>query len=160
VYPPASETVAVDGTIGATGSISTGGALRANSLTPVSGTVVTATQNLAVEGNLTLNGDLVGWTPYYCAGRVNGINATVGSSIGRVGYSIVRPSAYPTTGVYQVIFASPAPNNNYVVTLTAMHYGAIRLWETTPPTAEGFHVVTSTTTWGLTNAIFHFSVTL
>jgi hypothetical protein len=99
-------------------------------------------------------------SPYHCAGRVNGINATVGSSIGRVGYSVARPSAYPTTGVYQISFASPAPHNNYVISLAAMHYGAIRLWETTPPTADGFHVVTSTTSWGLTNAIFHFSVTL
>jgi hypothetical protein len=50
VYPPASETVAVDGTIGATGNISTAAALRGNSLAPVSGSVVTASNDLTIVG--------------------------------------------------------------------------------------------------------------
>jgi hypothetical protein len=159
VYPPAAETVAVDGTIGATGNISTAAALRANSLAPVSGTVVTATQDLAVAGNLTLSGSLVGWTPYYCAGRVNGVNVTVGSSIGRVGYTVARASGQ-ATGVFVITFASPAPNNNYVITMLPMTFGTSYLWDVNPPTVNGFHCVVVSNTWQLKNATFHFSVTL
>jgi hypothetical protein len=48
--PPAGADLAVGGTVSATGNISTSAALRANSITPVSGTVVTATDDLTVQG--------------------------------------------------------------------------------------------------------------
>jgi hypothetical protein len=189
VYPPAAETVAVDGTIGATGSISTAAALRANSLTPVSGTVVTATQDLTVTGvttcnshltvygrlavdglqsanghlvvpgNITLSGDINGWSPYYCAGRVNGVSVTVVSSIGRVGYTVARASGQ-ATGVYVITFATPAPSNDYVITMLPMTFGTCYLWDANPPTVNGFHCVVVSNTWQLKNAFFHFSVTL
>jgi hypothetical protein len=206
--PPAGADLAVGGSVSATGNISTSAALRANSLTAVSGTVVTATGDLTVvgttrcdvlrgqdgtqvtcnddfsvvgaltasgnvssagqvaaqtmfcQGNLTLNGSLVGWTPFFCAGRVNGVSATVGSSIGRVGYTVSRPSAYPTSGVLRISFASPAPNNNYVVSIAPVYYGVARLLDTIPPDVDGFHAVMSGSNWGLTNGTFHFSVTL
>jgi hypothetical protein len=164
--PPTGVDLAVGGSIGSTGNISTTAALMANSLAPVSGSVVTATHDFTVEGtsrcdvfrgrvanqvtcqdNLTVTGSLVcqgglvssqgmaaqsilcqtdftvlgninGWTPLFCAGRVNGIPpGSGGTSIGRVGYTVWRPGTNPI-GVYEIRFASPAPNNNYVVTLT------------------------------------------
>jgi hypothetical protein len=109
--------------------------------------------------NLTLNGSLTGWTPYYCAGRVNGVNVTVGSSIGRVGYTVARASGQ-ATGVFVITFASPAPNNNYVITMLPMTFGTCYLWDVNPPTVNGFHCVVVNNTWQLRNATFHFSVTL
>ena len=88
-------------------------------------------------------------------------NATVASSIGRVGYTVTRHPDHPT-GVYQITFNTPAPNNNYVITLTQLGSGNIKLWDSTfysgPPTAARFYVVTYNSSWSLTNWSFHFSV--
>jgi hypothetical protein len=198
----------VDGTLRATGNISTSASLRADSLTPLTGTVVTATNdftvtgttrcdvfkgraasevtcqdNLTVQGltvcqgglvssqamaaqsilcqtDITVHGNIVGWSPFFCAGRVNGITAAAGSSIGRVGYTVSRPSTHPTSGVIQISFASPAPHNNYVIHLAAMYYGIVRILDSSPPSVNGFLAVMSGSNWSLTNGIFHFSVTM
>jgi hypothetical protein len=50
VNPPAGATVSVNGTLRATDNISTSAALWADSLTPLTGTLVTATSNLTVTG--------------------------------------------------------------------------------------------------------------
>jgi hypothetical protein len=64
--------------------------------------------------------------------------------------------------VYEIRFTTPAPNNNYVVTLTQQGSGNIKLWDSTvnsgPPTAERFFVVTYNTTWALADFVFHFAV--
>jgi len=57
--PPAGSDLAVGGSIGATGNISTTASLLANSLVQYSGTTVTAPHNFAVEGTLTLAGQNV-----------------------------------------------------------------------------------------------------
>jgi hypothetical protein len=188
--PPAGSDLAVGGSIGATGNISTSAALMANSLVPHSGTTVTAPYNFAVEGTLTVAGKNVAAalaasepaftavsplqkvlniqtgqlelrmdSPFYCAGRVNGITATVGSSTGRVGYTIARASGQ-ATGVYVITFATPAPSNDYVITMLPMTFGTCYLWDANPPTVNGFHCVVVNNTWQLRNAFFHFSVTL
>jgi hypothetical protein len=90
---------------------------------------------------------------------VDGNTAAPGSSIGRVGYTVHRPSAQPT-GVYEIRFSSPALNNNYVITLVNMNFGTCYLWDVNPPTVNGFHCVVVSHTWQLRNAIVHFSVTL
>jgi hypothetical protein len=86
---------------------------------------------------------------------------TVISSIGQVGYTVTRPSGFGT-GVYKIQFDSPAPNNNYVISLAQQGIGNIKIWDSTEPgrvpATTGFHVVTSKSTWNLTNYTFHFSV--
>jgi hypothetical protein len=207
VNPPAGATVAVDGTVRATGNISTTAALRADGVEPLTGSTVNVTgdltttgttrcdvfkgraanqvtcqDNLTVEGlvvcqdgltvaqgvaaqtifcqgNLSVLGDVVGWSPFFCAGRVNGVTADVGSSIGRVGYTVARASGQ-STGVYVITFDTPAPNNGYVVSLANMNFGTSYLWDANPPTVNGFHCVVVSNGWQLRNAIFHFSVTL
>jgi hypothetical protein len=98
------------------------------------------------------------WSPFFCAGRVNA-NATVASSIGRVGYTVSRPSGFPT-GVYRIQFASPAPNNNYVVSLSQLGSGNIKIWDSPShlPSVSAFSVVTSNTAFSLADWAFHFSV--
>ena len=97
---------------------------------------------------------------FYCAGRVNA-NGTIASSIGQVGFTVTRVSGFPT-GVYQITFNTPAPNNDYVVSLSQLGAGNIKLWDSTaysgPTTAARFHVVTSNQSWVLTDWAFHFSV--
>jgi hypothetical protein len=102
-----------------------------------------------------------GWSPVFCAGRVNA-DATRATSIGRVGYTVSRPSGFPT-GVYRIQFDSPAPNNNYVISLAQLGTGNIKIWDSTDapgrlPSTASFHVVTTNQTWVLTNWSFHFSV--
>jgi hypothetical protein len=102
----------------------------------------------------------MGGSPYYCAGRVNA-NATIASSIGRVGYSVHRHADHPV-GVYEIRFSTPAPNNNYVVGLTQEGSGNIKLWDSAvhngPPTAARFYVVMYNASWVLRDWPFHFSV--
>jgi hypothetical protein len=102
----------------------------------------------------------LGGNPFYCAGRVNA-NGTIASSIGQVGFTVTRPPGYPT-GVYAITFNTPAPNNEYVVNLTQLGSGNIKIWDavTFPPTTVKFHVVTYNTGWVLTDWAFHFSVVI
>ena len=70
-------------------------------------------------------------------------NATIASSIGRVGFTVSRHPDHPR-GVYEIRFNTPAPNNSYVVTLTQQGSGNIKLWDSAVysahPTAERFYV--------------------
>ena len=59
-----------------------------------------------------------------------------------------------------ITFDTPAPTNDYVVTVTPNIYGTGYLMESNPPTVNGFHCVVVSNTWQLRNATFHFSVTL
>jgi hypothetical protein len=188
VYPPAGETVAVDGTIGATGNISSAGqvtaqtvlcntdltvvgAIRCDALQAQAGTQVICTDAFAVDGgltvsgnvasagqvaaqtvychaDLTLNGNLVGWSPFFCAGRVNGENMTILSSRGRVDFTFTRPSGFPT-GVYRITFNTPAPDANYVISAAQEKTGNIKVWESTRPSVNSFHLVASAQSWTL-----------
>jgi hypothetical protein len=101
-----------------------------------------------------------GWSPFFCAGRVNA-NASVASSIGRVGYSVHRHVDHPR-GVYEIRFNTAAPNNDYVVSLTQIGSGNIKLWDSAfysgLPTAARFYVVMYNASWVLADWSFHFSV--
>jgi hypothetical protein len=55
-----------------------------------------AAQTMYCQGNLTVNGSIVGWSPYFCAGRVNGATLAAASSIGRVAYTVTRPAGQAT----------------------------------------------------------------
>jgi hypothetical protein len=98
--------------------------------------------------------------PCFCAGRVNA-NATVASSIGRVGFTVHRHPDHPA-GVYEIRFNTAAQTNEYVVSLARIGSGNIKLWDSQvfagPPTAARFYVVTYSTSWVLANFSFHFSV--
>jgi hypothetical protein len=103
----------------------------------------------------------LGGNPVFCAGRVSA-SAIVTSSVGRVGYTVTRPSGF-AAGVYRIAFASPAPNNDYVISLAQLGNGNIKVWESTDfpgriPSTTGFHVVTCNTSGQLADYAFHFSV--
>ena len=118
------------------GGLDVGGEVRTDTIRARDVNGTTSVSKLAVTGSLTVGGASVqGGSPFFCAGRVDGA-ATAISSVGRVGYTVSRPSGFPT-GVYRIQFDSPAPSNDYVISL---------------------HVVTSNQTFTLTNWPFHFSV--
>jgi hypothetical protein len=131
------------------------GVLEAQSNVGVTGQV--AAQSMFCTGDMTIQGDLYGWKPYFCAGRV--VGATPSTSVGRVGYTVWRPSGFPT-GVFHVIFNSLAPNNNYVVTLAQQGAGSVTLWNAADrqPSDTGLHVVCYNTAQQLTDFTFHFAV--
>jgi hypothetical protein len=64
------------------------------------------------------------YNPSSGARRVDGATASPVSSIGRVGYIVLRPSGQ-ATGIWEIRFDSPAPNNNYVISLMNMNFGTI-----------------------------------
>ena len=98
-----------------------------------------------------------GGNPIFCGGRVDGATASPLSSVGRVGYTVSRPSGQGT-GVWTVTFDSPAPNNDYVVNLSVMLFGSCYMWDALPPTVNGFTAVVVNNFWQLRNAPFHFTI--
>jgi hypothetical protein len=102
-------------------------------------------------------GGVDGWNPVFCGGRVDGATATQVSSIGRVGYTVSRPSGQ-AQGLWTITFDSPAANNSYAVQLTNMNFGTIYLWDQMPPTVQRFTLVVVNNLWQLRNAPFHFTV--
>ena len=115
------------------------------------GTAATQIQNAINSAIVTAN------NPLFCAGRVDGATSSPVSSIGSVGYTVARASGQ-TQGVWQIVFNSPAPNNDYVITLTNMNFGNTYLWDQQPPTVNGFTVVVVNNLWNLRDAPFHFTV--
>ena len=117
------------------------------------GTAAVQIQNMISAAAINAN------NPFFCAGRVDGATSSPVSSLGRVGYTVVRPSGQ-ATGIWNIVFNSPAPNNNYVVSLTNMNFGTIYLWDQSPPTVNGFTAVIVNNTWSLRNAPFQFRVSV
>jgi hypothetical protein len=137
------------------------GELRTDTIRARDENGTTSVSKLAVTGSLTVGGQsVVGGSPIFCGGRVNGATATQVSSIGKVGYTVSRPSGQ-ATGIWTITFNSPAANNGYTVQLTNMNFGTSYLWDQMPPTVQGFTLVivgfTSTGTT-LRDATFHFTV--
>jgi hypothetical protein len=161
--PPAGATLAVAGTIRATGNISTSAALSADTLSPNTPGDITVTSDLTIDGvtrldafqarqasqvtcqdNLTVTGVLAcqgglvssqtfaaqsivcqtditvlgninGWSPFWVAGLVNSTGVALATK-GRVGFTCTRVS----TGRFRIDFATPHPDGDaYVVSAVA-----------------------------------------
>jgi hypothetical protein len=150
--PPAGADLAVGGSVSATGNISTSAALRANSITPVSGTNVTATDDFTVGGSLTLNGNLVGWSPFWVAGTVDA-SGNVLLSKGRVAFTCTREA----TGNYRVTFASPHPNGAIYVASLLSASPCPNFW-VDQVAVSSFLAVLRTSSFTQQNATFYFTV--
>jgi hypothetical protein len=176
------------GTLAVTGDLTTTGTARCDVFKGRHASEVTCQDNLTVTGvlecqdnvavtgqvaaqsmfcntDLTVLGNIFGWSPLVCAGRVDAVAVTA-TSVGRVGFTVSRPTGFPA-GVFRIAFAIPAPNNNYVVSLTLFATGInldIRLWNSTDlpgriPSTTSFHVVTAREN-AVANLNFHFAVLL
>ena len=91
-----------------------------------------------------------------------GANLGTLSSKGRYAFTVSRPTA-EAKGVHYISFGTPATDANYIVNVINQFTGQCKVWEATPPTAAGFHIVTHALTTALTSAnlmdsTFHFSV--
>jgi hypothetical protein len=120
------------------------------------------TSSILCQGNLSIiGGDLIGYKPFWAAGRVNGTNLSILKSNGRYGFTVTRAPDFPT-GVYKITFNTAAPDANYVISLAQFGNGNVKVWENTLysglPTATHFHVVTYNTSWAVANYDFYFSV--
>jgi hypothetical protein len=179
--PPAGSDLAVGGSIGATGNISTTAALMANSLVPVSGPVVTTPYDFTVEGttrfdafqgrvanqvtcqdNLTVTGELVCQGNLSVSGNVVGwspfwaAGMVSGTGValatkGRVGFTCTRVSV----GRFRIDFATPHPDGDaYVINAVA---AVFHCWVgfLTP---EFFEVNMANAGNSLIDANFHFAV--
>jgi hypothetical protein len=133
--------------------------VRANGASQVS-----VDADLVVYGNLTINGSLINYNPFWVSGRVAGSNLAILKSNGEYGFTVSRPAgAEFATGVYKITFNTPAPDANYVISLAQIGSGNIKVWDYNSafdgrPAATHFHVVTYNTSWALTNWNFYFSV--
>jgi hypothetical protein len=100
-------------------------------------------------------------SPFWCAGKINGFTAgdTLQklSSSGRTTYTCTRVSGL-ANGAYYIQFSTPNPSAHYIIHLTNQATGNVKVWDSTPPTVNGFHIIVFNTTDTLSNSIFHFSV--
>jgi hypothetical protein len=153
------EQVTVDDNLSVTGTLEAQGDLSVIGQMAVLG--LASAHSMYCATDLSIHGNISGWSSFWAAGVVDGRTLATVSSIGRYGFSVTRPSGFPA-GVYRIVFNTAAPNASYVVMLTLMGTGNIKRWDATayagPPTAERFHVVTYNTTWALVDYVFHFHV--
>jgi hypothetical protein len=104
-----------------------------------------------------------GWSPFFCAGVVNGATLSTVMSQGAVSFTVSRVPNY-AAGVYKVTFASNHPRgSNYVVLVHSRNSNSyltpVITEAPTPQTAAYFHVtLRNTTATALADEQFHFSV--
>jgi hypothetical protein len=172
--PPAGSDLAVGGSIGATGNISTSAALMANSLVPFSGPVVTSPYDFTIDGtlrcdvfqgraasqvtcqdHLTVTGNLsvlgnFGWSPFWSAGMVSATGAALATK-GRVGFTCTRVSV----GRFRIDFATPHPDGDaYVINaVAAVFHSWVGLI-----TPGSFEVNMASASNALIDTNFHFAV--
>jgi hypothetical protein len=96
-------------------------------------------------------------SPFWCAGMVDGNNLNKLASKGRYGYSVTRAAGYPV-GVYTITMDTAYSSAFYVLTSTMQFNGFSKVWETQPPTANTFSIVTQSVTGGIVNGSFHFTM--
>jgi hypothetical protein len=150
------EQVTVDDNLTVTGVLECGSNVSVNS-----GQVAAA--SMFCTGDMTILGGLYGWSPFFCAGVVDGTTLQILASQGRVGFTVQRMQNY-SAGVYRIFYTSPHPNgNNYTVLIT----GRAAVPYLTPPLVESPATQTSTyvnitlrntTATALSDGIFHFTV--
>ena len=115
-------------------------------------------RDLHLRGDLTLGGTMP--SPFFCAGKVDGNDLSILSSMGRVGFTMSRHSI-SSTGVYKITFKSTNPfGSHYVINTTNQQSGHCKVWDNTDslPGDDSFHIVTYSTAGVLQNSVFHFSV--
>ena len=130
------------------GDFSVDGALTVSGNVSSAGQV--AAQTMFCQGNLTLNGSIVGWTPFWVAGMVD-VNANVLVSKGRVGFTCTQTA----TGNCRVNFAMAHPDGaNYVVQITTI---GVNQW-VDQLTSTSFLAVMRNSSMAQQNQLFFFSV--
>jgi hypothetical protein len=115
--------------------------------------VLNATNNITTLQTQILNIQ----SPFWCAGMVDGNNLNKLASKGRYGYSVTRAAGYPV-GVYTITMDTAYASASYVLTSTMQFNGFSKVWETQPPTANTFSIVTQSVTGGIVNGSFHFTM--
>jgi hypothetical protein len=70
-------------------------------------------QSVFCQGNLSVLGDIVGWSPFWIAGKVLGSqsSATIVNSKGRVGFAVSRRAP----GQFVITFAENHPDGSHFV---------------------------------------------
>jgi hypothetical protein len=117
--------------------------------------------DLHLRGDLTVGGSMPSPpSPFFCAGKVDGNDLSILSSMGRVGFTMSRHSI-SSNGVYKITFKSTNPfGSHYVINTTNQQSGHCKVWDNVEslPDSNSFHIVTYSTAGGLQNSVFHFSV--
>jgi hypothetical protein len=94
---------------------------------------------------------------FWAAGKIHGGYPNIVVSKGRHGFTVSRPAGY-AVGVYYINFNTAHPSADYVIITTSEYTGHCKLWDSQPPTADGFHIVHFNVRNQLTNTMFHCSV--
>jgi len=116
----------------------------------------------ATQIQSNINTAISNYNPFWVAGRIDDTDLSILKSNGKYGFTVTRPSGFPT-GVFQITFDTPAPDANYVISLTQIGSGNIKVWDYTSqfngyPATTHFYVVTYNTSWSLRDWQFYFSV--
>jgi hypothetical protein len=94
--------------------------------------------------------------PCWLVGKVNGLTNPLGimTTTGRYGFTGTRAATY-LAGANHIAFNTPYANAEYVVSKTNQARGTCKVWECTPPTPNGFHIVTYSSANALSNSVLH-----
>jgi hypothetical protein len=138
-------------------SMAVTGVLKCITIAPTLGTVNIVSNDLSVQGDLLVSGSVP--SPFWIAGKVDGSNLTILSSVGRYGFTVERPAGpYTTIGVYRIRFTPAAPNAHYVVSAIQQKSGTCKVWESEVPGTDYFSLVMYANDGTPVNCVFHFTV--
>ena len=125
---------------------------RTNTVRANGASQVTVNDNLVVTGNVTINGSLINYKPFWIAGMVH-LNANVVVTRGQVTFTCTREAA----GNYRVTFATTHPNGaNYIIELTDTA-PASNYWVDSV-TSSSFLAVMRNSSFAAINAAFHITI--
>jgi hypothetical protein len=122
--------------------------IKTNHIEPSGEAQVSIDTNLVVTGNVTINGSLINYNPFWVAGKVAASGATLKTQ-GKHMFTVSKTG----TGQYTITFAVTHPSANNIVTLTAHGYTYL-----SSSTATNFGVVLKNYDLVLADQPFHFTV--
>jgi hypothetical protein len=139
------------------------GSILTNNIRALGALSVAVNDNLVVNGNLNVTGDItyggIVKSPFWVAGVIDLANLNILNTSGQVEFTVTRAAGY-STGIVKIQFASAHPrgDSNFLVQLSSSDSGFIKLWGSQPPTPQNFHLAAFNVGNGLSNPTIHFVV--
>ena len=103
---------------------------------------ITIDDNVIITGNFVLNGSF-NYKHFWVAGNIDGSNLIISGSKGRYPFTISRPAGYSVRVYYINCGTNPCSDANYVINITLQTNGFCKVWKSSIPTVNGFHIIIS-----------------
>ena len=114
---------------------------------------ITLNDNVIITGNLGLSGSF----KYSRSWKIIGSSLNVLSSKGRYPFTVSRPAGYSVGVCCRYFGSKPCSHAKCVINITIQANGCFKVWDTTTPTTNGFHIVSFNAATVLINCTYYHS---